>query len=208
MKIVSSLLGIVKRYFFPGSALYWEKRYTSNGNSGAGSYGASAAYKADILNKFIVDQGVKSAVEFGCGDGNQLTLLNFTSYVGFDVSNTIIKKCRLKFKGDEGKRFYEYSSFNTLPETSLYVSDVALSLDVVYHLVEDHVYEDYMKSLFSSSTRFVIIYAWDVEGEKNLHVKHRKFTDWIRQNITNFSLKIHLPSDKGYCDFVIYEKIS
>ena len=35
---------------FPGSEKYWEKRYIAGGNSGAGSYGKLAEFKAEVLN--------------------------------------------------------------------------------------------------------------------------------------------------------------
>ena len=51
---------------------YWNERYSSGGNSGTGSYGELAFYKADFINKFIDANQILSVVEFGCGDGNQL----------------------------------------------------------------------------------------------------------------------------------------
>ena len=64
-----------------------------------------------------------------------------------------------------------------------------------------------MHHLFSSSTRFVIIYAWDVEGRKSQHVKHRKFTVWIEKNIQDFHLiqTIENKDPQPACDFFIYE---
>ena len=37
-------------------------------------------------------------------------------------------------------------------------AELALSLDVIYHLVEDTVYESYMGQLFDSATKYVIVY--------------------------------------------------
>ena len=42
---------------FEGSAGYWEERYAAGGDSGRGSYGKDAAFKADVLNRFVGDQG-------------------------------------------------------------------------------------------------------------------------------------------------------
>ena len=53
---------------------YWENRYKNNGNSGAGSYGRLAEFKADVINNFIAENKITSVIEFGCGDGNQLSL--------------------------------------------------------------------------------------------------------------------------------------
>ena len=60
------------RVFQQSSDQLWEKRYAKGGNSGAGSYGKLAVYKAKVLNEFIEENKneVNSVVEFGCGDGN------------------------------------------------------------------------------------------------------------------------------------------
>ena len=39
--------------FIKNSHEYWEKRYASGGNSGAGSYNYLAEFKAEILNNFV-----------------------------------------------------------------------------------------------------------------------------------------------------------
>jgi hypothetical protein len=62
---------------FPGSADYWERRYAEGGDSGHGSYGRFAEFKAEVLNRFVAEQRIESIVEFGCGDGNQLTLASY-----------------------------------------------------------------------------------------------------------------------------------
>src|SRR5579859_8234848 len=59
---------------FRGSSTYWEERYRAGGNSGAGSYGRLAEFKAEVLNGFVHSRGIRSVVEFGCGDGAQLAL--------------------------------------------------------------------------------------------------------------------------------------
>src|ERR1700719_5232063 len=83
------------------SAGYWEGRYNQGGNSGEGSYGQLADFKARVLNDFIKEKDIQSAIEFGCGDGNQLAKIAYPKYIGLDVSATIIKKCIEKFKPDK-----------------------------------------------------------------------------------------------------------
>ncbi|MEM6772492.1 MAG: hypothetical protein AAF597_18085, partial [Bacteroidota bacterium] len=75
---------------FTNSAAYWEARYRKGGNSGAGSYGELARYKAEVINAFIEEHGIESVIEFGCGDGHQLGLLKMTNYLGVDVSTTAV----------------------------------------------------------------------------------------------------------------------
>jgi hypothetical protein len=75
---------------FQDSTRYWERNYARGGTSGEGSYGALGQAKAEFLNGFVRDQGVRSVVEFGCGDGNQLSLASYARYVCLDVSRTAL----------------------------------------------------------------------------------------------------------------------
>lgn len=195
---------------FKGSTLYWEERYSKGGTSGPGSYEVSGKYKAEILNKFVEEKKISTVIEFGCGDGNQLLLSNYNSYIGLDVSVTAIKKCIEVFKNDKSKSFYQYNSFAFQDNHQLFSSDLSLSLDVIYHVVEDDIFDKYMTHLFNSSKQYVIIYAWDVEGKQRNHIKHRKFTNWIQKHQTNWSLidKISNSLNEGSAsDFYIFKKL-
>ena len=128
---------------FTGTASYWDSRYRSGGNSGAGSHGRLAEFKADILNQFVESKSIQTVVEFGCGDGTQLLLALYPSYVGLDVSPEAVAMCRVKFGEDPTKEFH------LLAEQSRFEGfDLALSLDVVYHLIEHDVFEKYLRELF------------------------------------------------------------
>lgn len=198
---------------FPGSKNYWEDRYQSKNNSGAGSYGRLAAFKAEILNNFVINNQVTKVIELGCGDGNQLSLSNYPNYIGFDVSETAIKICEEKFKHDASKKFY-------LMDDKIkkdIKAPLVLSLDVLYHLIEDVVFEDYMYTLFSRSSKYVIIYSSNYDDHFAPHVKCRKFTEWIAHNIFNSwelieIIKNKYPFDKNnpdhtsMADFYIFKK--
>jgi len=103
-RFISKLLGgDAKSREFPGSAAYWESRYKKGGTSGAGSYAQFAEFKAEVLNEFVQANAVRSVIEFGCGDGNQLTLAHYPRYVGVDVSPAAVEKCRALFQADATK---------------------------------------------------------------------------------------------------------
>jgi hypothetical protein len=180
---------------FRGSSDYWEQRYRAGGTSGAGSYGRLAEFKAEILNDFVAREGIASIVEFGCGDGAQLALAQYPDYLGIDVAQTSIALCRARFAEDRAKRFLlagavaeEIGSF-----------DLALSLDVIYHLVEDAVFDAYMRQLFASSHRFVAIYASDTaRATDSPHVRHRNFTSWIERHAPDWQLAEHVPNRYPY----------
>ncbi len=186
---------------FLGSGGYWEKRYLRGGNSGAGSYGVQAKFKAEMLNAFVVAHGINSVIEFGCGDGNQLKLANYPHYIGFDVSESAISLCRELFSSDPTKDFRLMKEY--LGETA----DLALSLDVIYHLVEDNVFEEYMTILFNAAQRYVIVYSSNTDSQPWLqkpHVKHRKFTMWVSSKMPQWQ---QVGFQEGhFADFYIFTK--
>jgi SAM-dependent methyltransferase len=164
---------------FEGSDLYWDERYKAGGNSGPGSYGDLAIFKAKILNEFIAAESVQSVIEFGCGDGHQLSLARYPRYLGLDVSSAAVAQCRALFAGDPTKEFRTMQDYNGDE------ADAALSLDVIYHLVEDTIFEKYMTTIFDCAKRWVVIYSSNFDGldEKFAeHVRHRKFTRWVTMN--------------------------
>jgi SAM-dependent methyltransferase len=193
-RVYVALLGNRKRASrFPGSAGYWERRYSSGGDSGAGSYGKHARFKAQVLNTFVADHDVSSAIEFGCGDGNQLALARYPRYSGYDVSEQAIARCRQRFTGDAAK------IFELLGGYAGERADLALSLDVIYHLVEDAVFLAHMEVLFGAADRYVIIYSSNTEDRQvaNLaHVRNRTFTDWVDVHAPAWTLIDHIASPR------------
>jgi len=109
---------------FPGSATYWEKRYISKKNSGAGSYGRLADFKAEVLNKFVADNLVETVIEYGVGDGNQLSLAKYPNYIGFDVSQTAINLCNECFGGDNFIRSHVVSKIGIIMPSFNFVSAI------------------------------------------------------------------------------------
>jgi hypothetical protein len=108
-----------------------------------------------------VETNIKSAMEFGCGDGNNLSLIKYPKYIGLDISPTAIKICINKFKNDLSKSFYVYNSLAFRDNQNLFISELCLSLDVIFHLVEDELFTKYMNDLFEASDKYVIIYSRD-----------------------------------------------
>lgn len=210
-----ALLEIYKQPFESGK--YWEKRYAEGGNSGAGSYNRLATFKAEIINEFVRENNVNLVLEWGCGDGNQLRLAEYPRYVGFDVSRKAVEICKSLFREDSTKEFI-YCGGEDFKNN--YVGDLVLSLDVIYHLIEDEVYEKYMKRLFDSSKEYVCIYSSNYdEGTKAEHVKHREFTKWIERHMSHEwrlekFIKNRFPyieSDQentSFSDFYFYRKLS
>lgn len=207
-------LYVLDGHKFIGSALYWEERYNNGGNSGSGSYNRLASFKAEIINDFIKEKKINSVIEWGCGDGNQLSLLNINRYLGYDVSSKAISICRKRFENDKSKNFVcsGDSMFHSKNK-----AEMSMSLDVLYHLVEDEVFERYMQQLFESSTKYVCIYSCDFEEDIADHVRCRKFSEYVSQKFSSWKLinyiKNRYPYDlndvdnTSFSDFFFYEKI-
>jgi cyclopropane fatty-acyl-phospholipid synthase-like methyltransferase len=191
------------------SKKYWEDRYKNGGHSGDGSFARLAYFKANVLNKFVKANRINTVVDFGCGDGSQLVLYDFPMYTGLDVSSNIIDRNTSKFNPQKYV-FLPYPS-------DVHGFDLSLSIDVIYHLLEDDVYNDYMNALFNASNRFVIIYSTNdpfIDNQAK-HIKHRRFTDWIKIHKPIWELIKVKKNDYPYkgdtvtgshCDFYIYKK--
>ncbi|MEY8096106.1 hypothetical protein AB9F29_01640 [Falsihalocynthiibacter sp. S25ZX9] len=199
------------RVEFKTSGSYWEERYLKGGTSGAGSYGRLAKFKANVLNEFVATNSVINVIEFGPGDGSQLSLASYPTYTGVDVSETAVVACREQFSQDQSKTFLTLQNYEGRR------AELSLSLDVIYHLVEDEAFDTYMENLFDAAERFVIIYSSNKDEQAVAqHVRHRKFTDWVSTNAPTFSLAAQIPNqypfnpddqeNTSFADFYVFQK--
>jgi hypothetical protein len=197
---------------FRGSENYWQQRYADGGNSGPGSFGEIAQFKAKILNGFVTRYGVESIIEFGFGDGNQLSLSVYPDYLGFELSPRAVASCKQLFVSDPTKRF------KLMDEYDGEHADLALSIDVIFHITEDEIFDAYMCRIFDSARKFVIIYSSNCDEQTRFqapHIKHRKFMDWIDRNRQEWKLIEHIPNkypftgipgEGSMADFYIFQK--
>lgn len=214
-----AVLRISGKNVFSDSKSYWEKRYATGGTSGNGSYGALAKFKAETLNTFVSSNNIRSVIEFGCGDGNQLLLSEYPSYVGLDVSNKAVELCQAQFDGDDTKQFFHYAPGKIGFQTFPYEAELSLSLDVIYHLVEDDVFNLYMTQLFMAATKFVIIYSSNHAANNDSrpsHIRHRIFTNWIKDNEPKWKQIDMIPNkfpgdgtdgNTSFADFYFFKRI-
>ncbi len=197
------------------SKKFWNERYINGGNSGSGSYNKLVTFKADVINDFIKKNNISSIIDYGVGDGNQLKLLDTKNkiYTGIDVSKFIISKCKEIFKNDKTKKFIHIDDIDNNLK-----ADLVLSCDVIYHLIEDDIYKEYMKNLFYMSNKYVIIYAKNEDLNHCQHVKFRKFSKYIKSNLSEWQLIKHIQNkypqliigvnnnETSPSDFYIYKK--
>jgi SAM-dependent methyltransferase len=191
------------------STAYWEARYRGGGNSGAGSYGRLAAFKTDFINAFVADNHVDGVLDLGCGDGHLQSLLQVPAYTGVDVSITALACCIAR---------YPLRRFVPLPQLDAsHAADLALSIDVIFHLIEDDVFARHVAAAFGHARRFVLMYASNAERNWTApHVRHRRFTDHVAATQPAWRLTAHVPNpypydpdrpdDTSFADFFVYAR--
>ena len=205
--LLKRILTIARRLRYPGSIRYWERRYARGGDSGSGSSGRLAAYKADWLNRFVQEHEVQQVIEFGCGDGQQLQLAKYPNYLGLDVAPSAVRRCRELFAGDTSKQFAVYNPFSFEPTNGQ--ADLALSIEVLFHLTEDAVYERYLQHLFTSSRRWVVIFAPDEPdrtGGQFPHLRPREFTKDVPETWILRRRDENPHRDISISDFFVFER--
>lgn len=183
---------------------YWESRYKSGGNSGLGSHDEEAInFKANYVNNLIEKNNIKTVAELGCGDGNQLGLLSgYEKYTGYDISPTITNKCNEMYPNDTSKIFE--LDIDIIKKQRY---DLSLSLDVIYHLVEEDVFVDYMNTMFSIG-EYVCLYTTNSEHNTTVpHIKHRNVEEFVSNNYKNYKLIDKTLFHRFNVMFLLYKKI-
>jgi len=152
---------------------YWEERYRSGGNSGLGSYGHENQFKINYIKNIIQAHSIQSINDFGCGDGNQIEgLVDLVNYKGYDISKTAVEICKERYK--------DASNFNfSLDFTDWTQADLCMSLDVLYHIVEDDLFYEYVMNLFNYSLSYILIYSVESNLLRSHHAKSREFVQYI-----------------------------
>lgn len=191
---------------FADASIYWESRYNKSESSGAGSYGKVAAWKQQVIDAFVTRCGIRTVSEFGYGDGNQLSMAHYPRYVGLDVSQTIWGQTSRLFSTDSTKAFLLYRADKIVSGIS---ADLALSLDVIYHLLTDGEYTTYLKNLFSTRVDWVLVYASNYNGIGAAHVRHHRFTDDVGRLFPNFELLTTIGNAyprESHADFYLFRR--
>ena len=65
---------------------------------------------------------------------------------------------------------------------------------MIFHLIEDEVFENYMRALFGAAKKFVIIYSSDSDDnsattDAAIHFKNRVFTHFVKENFPEWTLR-------------------
>ena len=158
---------------------YWERRYAAGDDSGAGTDGFNYEFKRDYIRHVIRTYGTRTAVDLGSGDGRQLFEIltadpdgdaadaTLAEYQGVDVAPSAIERCRNLYRDHPHCRFDGYDTV----QWKRY--DLALSLDVLYHIVDYREYVSYLRRLFGCSN-YVLLYAnREARSSEVAHIANR-----------------------------------
>ena len=202
------------------AAKYWEERYYFGRGSGPGSLGRLGQYKARVVSQLITAHEHKSVLDLGCGDGSQIVKLNLPGieyYHGYDISETGVALARTHLQHDNRFKFDVMTESVNFPRDSF---DVALSLDVLFHLIDSEAYSRHLSNLFTAAKDMVVIYAPNTNqnptGQDVEHVRFRRFSEWIYQNRDDDWTELEMIKnpfpysgnlqEESFCNFHIYTK--
>lgn len=185
---------------------YWNRRYRMGEGSGAGSRGRAARRKAAYVNGLLEDLGVSSIVDWGCGDGEVLSLLDLTGryYVGIDGSAEAVRLCLQRFPKLQFIRMDTRQDW--LGEMVSVRAELALSMDVVFHFPNEADLWSYLDYVFTSARRFVLFHATDHDTpQRGSHLKHRQFTTTVQDRYPGWSLQFR-PDRSDKAGFYLYKR--
>lgn len=99
--------------------------------SGPGSNPEATKDYLEVIQRFLSEQGVRSVVDFGCGDWAFSRLIDWTrvDYLGLDLVQTVVQRNQAEF-GSPNIRF----AVGDLTEGDLPSADLLLCKDVFQHL--------------------------------------------------------------------------
>jgi hypothetical protein len=85
-------------------------------------------------------------------------------------------------------------------------AELVMSIDVIYHIIENDVYDKYISDMINSSNKYILIYSTNWEDDKwSGHVRHRKFLDKITEHCVLLET-IENELDDCPADFFLFEK--
>ena len=135
---------------------YFNNRSLKGHKSGWGSVGQWGELKRGMLD-FIWP--FQSMLDIGCGDMIYLSSFkpfvdNNFYYLGVDGSSDVITKARRKYPS----RGFFQSTISDMIKTDMNKShEVIVCYDVLFHIIEDALYKNLLRWLFTSSAKHILL---------------------------------------------------
>lgn len=164
---------------------YWDNRYKSGGNSGAGSRGLLRLWKWYEIAKYIPIKPAKckgelqsSIIDVGCGDLSFWQGLTCPGYVGIDYSETQCKK------NAENRPTWNFICSGAEVPQQLWRAKAVFCFDMLFHVVNETTYLMVLKNLTNYSSEYIFIYTWFKnpigfpQENADTYQKFRDFTEY------------------------------
>ena len=144
-------------------------------------------------------KNIQTVVEFGCGDGHQLSLIDYPAYEGLDVSAKAIVICQSKFKTDASKTFklYNPQEFQVITQ-----ADLVVCFDVLFHIIDENDFIKTLDDIFNTAKKYVV-FSTNLKPISSKHGAHiccrdimpylNKYKNFTIEQITERPLKEGLP---------------
>jgi len=128
---------------------YWNQRYSSGGDSGAGSSGDHARWKWAIIDSLIPD--LNDVIDVGCGDLRFWSGRNCKRYVGIDFSEDVIRKNRIQ------RPDWTFVHANAASRIEGLTADVVFCFDLLYHVMGEENFMKILANLNLYSDRWIFV---------------------------------------------------
>jgi len=139
---------------------FWEDRYRSGGNSGAGSRGEEAGWKVARVTEVARLHGIQTILDLGSGDGHVArglmeSLPPTVSYRGIDIAPSAV---RVASASALPNMSFEVADFTGAFEAS---ADLVLCMDVLFHLSTAEKHRAAMDAICRSFRKVAVVAAWN-----------------------------------------------
>jgi SAM-dependent methyltransferase len=159
---------------------FWEDRYQSGGNSGAGSRGEEADWKIARIAERVASHGVRSILDLGSGDGYVARRLMErlppdVSYLGIDIAPSAVN---LAASQALSNMRFEVADFTGGFQGS---ADLVLCMDVLFHLSTPEKQQAAIDAICRSFRKLAVVAAWnegiveEYRGRFAAHTFYRPF---------------------------------
>lgn len=173
----------------------------------------------------VSHQHSHTTINQNSGDGTQLSLSRYPQYTGLDVSKFAVHRLQQRFADDWKKRFILYNGTRaglTGQTGKLLQADLSFSLEVIFHITDANIYQNYMELLFDTSQRFVVIMSNDAPEIENCvsgkcysdrgHLRFWPVRNWVKEHRSEEwrfigSLQHKYP-EKAWSDFFFFARTS
>ncbi len=131
---------------------YWDHRYKKGYDSGEGSVGVHRDWKWSQIESII--PSISEVVDVGCGDLRFWEGKDCPSYIGLDISPTIIKQNITK------RPQWGFICGNAITRYP-FKANVVLCMDMLFHIMNDDDFDKILDNLMEYTKEWIIIYTWD-----------------------------------------------